>query len=42
MFKKLLFFVLAVFMLSGCSLSKQRKLKSPCIKVSVQRSGRIR
>ncbi len=32
MFKKLSFFVLAVFMLSGCSLSKQRKLKSPCIK----------
>ncbi|MBA8756032.1 type IV secretion system protein VirB7 [Wolbachia pipientis] len=32
MFKKLLFFVLAVFMLSGCFLSKQRKLKSPCIK----------
>lgn len=32
MFKQLLFLVLAMFMLSGCFLSKQRKLKSPCIK----------
>lgn len=32
MFKKLLFFILAVSMLSGCLLSKSRKLKSPCIK----------
>ena len=31
MFKKLLFFVLVVSMLSGC-FGKQRKLKSPCIK----------
>lgn len=32
MFRQLLFFVLAMFMLSGCFLSKQRKLKSLCIK----------
>ncbi len=32
MFRQLLFLVLAMFMLSGCFLSKQRKLKSPCIK----------
>lgn len=32
MFRQLLLLVLAMFMLSGCFLSKQRKLKSPCIK----------
>ncbi|QKX01829.1 type IV secretion system protein VirB7 [Wolbachia endosymbiont of Cruorifilaria tuberocauda] len=32
MFRKLLFIVLVIFMLSGCFLSKQRKLKSPCIR----------
>ena len=32
MFKNLLFFTLALLMLSGCFLGKERKLKSPCIK----------
>jgi len=32
MFRKLLFLVLVASMLSGCLLSKSRKLKSPCIK----------
>lgn len=32
MFKKLLFLILAIFMLSGCFLNKSHKLKSPCIK----------
>ncbi len=35
MFKNLLFFVLAVFLLSGCFLNKQRKLKSPCIRSNI-------